>query len=57
MQDHCSRSPAGDEEVLGVRGRGAVVVVSRQHRDGIHTELLTALTRIGDVWLLAERGD
>lgn len=56
MQDHCSRSPAGDEEVPGARRR-VPVIVSRQHRDAIHTELLTALTRIGDVWLLAERGD
>lgn len=29
----------------------------RQHRDAIHTELLTALTRIGDVWLLVDRDD
>lgn len=33
------------------------VVVSRRHRDVIHDELLAALTRIGDVWLLAQRGD
>lgn len=40
-----------------MRGRGAVVVVSRQHRDAIHPELLTALTKLSDVWLLLNRDD
>jgi hypothetical protein len=47
----------GDEEVLGVRGRGAVVVVSRQHRDAVHPELFSALSRLGDVCTLLNRDE
>lgn len=56
MQDHCSRSPVGDGQLPGVQAPRAVVVTG-QHRDAIHPELLTALTRLSDVLMLAERGD
>lgn len=56
MQDHCSRSPQGDGQIAAARSSRAIVV-SRQQRDAIHSELLISLTRIGDVSILVDRGE